>query len=118
MVGIAPRRNGPDSGRARSGPPPPVGRRGEQLSPARRDVLAHGREPDVARVALDELNAQERLELLDPRREGGLRDELRLRRGAEVQALGELDEVRELAQGGQGGHRRFLQACNRETRSL
>ncbi|MNC88422.1 hypothetical protein D3C83_42340 [compost metagenome] len=49
-------------------------------------------------VALDQLRAEQALELLDPGGQRGLGDELRLGRGAEVEALGELDQVGELAQ--------------------
>ena len=56
---------------------------------------------DAALVALDELDAQEGLQLLDPGRQRRLGHELRLGRQAEVQPLGQLDQVAELAQGRQ-----------------
>ena len=87
-----------------------VGRGGQQVAGARGDFLAHRRQAHVALVALDELHAQQRLELLEPRRERGLRDELRFGGDAEVQALGELDQIGELAQGGQWGHQAPLSA--------
>jgi hypothetical protein len=43
-----------------------VPRRDQQLAGARDDILAHRGEPHVALVALDELHAQQLLELLDP----------------------------------------------------
>ena len=86
--------------------------RGQQLLGARDDVLADRGQPHVAVVALDELHAQQRLELLDPGGQRGLGDELRLGGDAEVQALGELHQVGELAQRGKGG------TLHRGTRSL
>ena len=50
--------------------------RGQQLLRTRDDVLADRGEPHVAVVALDELHAQQRLELLDPGGQRGLGDEL------------------------------------------
>ena len=105
MVGMAPRRSGPDNGRVaeRAASARSVAAASSSFARAD-DVLAHRGEPHVALVALDELHAQQRLELLDPGGQRGLGDELRLGGDAEVQALGELDQVGELAQGREGGH--------------
>ena len=54
--------------------------------------------------AFHQLRAEQALELLDAGRQRGLGDELGFRGGAEIEALGELDQVAELAQGGEGGH--------------
>jgi hypothetical protein len=86
--------------------------RGQQLLRTRDDVLPDRGEPHVAVVALDELHAQQRLQLLDPGRQRGLGDELGFGGDAEVQALGELDQVGELAQRGES------RALHREIRSL
>ena len=105
MVGMTPRRRGPDNGRvAERAASARSAAAASRLAPARDDVLAHRGEPHVALVALDELHAQQPLELLDPGGQRGLGHELRFRGGPEVQALGELDQVGELAQGGEGGH--------------
>ena len=102
MVGIVPRRSGPDRGlaalRADSARSFAAA---STLARARDHLLADRRQPHVAPVALDELHAEHGLELLDAGRERGLGDELRLGRCAEVQALGELDEVAQLPQRGQ-----------------
>jgi hypothetical protein len=57
----------------------------------------------VAPVALDELDAQLGLQLLDPGGERRLGYELRLGGDPEAQTFGELDEVGELAQGRERG---------------
>ena len=100
MVGMAPRRSGPDKRRvaeraasARSVAAASSSRaRATTSSPTA--VQLH-----VAVVAPDELHAQQRSSSLIPADERGLGHELRLGGDAEVQALGELDQVGELAQG-------------------
>ena len=47
------------------------------------------------------VSTEQALQLLDAGRQGGLRDEARLRRLAEVKAVRQLDEIAELPQGRQ-----------------
>jgi hypothetical protein len=79
-----------------------VGRARQQVARPRHHVLAHRGQPHVAPVALDELDVEQPLQLLDPRRQRRLGDELGLGGGAEVQALGQLHQVGELAKRRQG----------------
>src|SRR6476469_5120362 len=60
--------------------------------------------PHTALVTLDELHAEEILELLYARRERRLRNELRLRGSVEIQTLRQLDQIGELAQGWERSH--------------
>ena len=62
------------------------------------DLLAGVGQHDVAGVALDELDAELALELLDLGRQRGLADEAGLGGAAEVAVVGHGDEVVEVAQ--------------------
>jgi hypothetical protein len=71
---------------------------GEEHAGSGHDLLAGGREQDVARAPLDQLDAELGFQLLQLRRQRGLADEARLGRLAEVAVVGDGDEVLEVAE--------------------
>ena len=76
---------------------------------ARRHLGAERRQHDGAPGALDQRRAEQALEVLEARAERRLGDETGIRRLAEVELIGERDEITQLARRGQGGHRSLIE---------
>jgi len=105
IVGIAPKRSGPDNGAAALRAVSTKSSASASSARAFGHLLPGFGEPHAALVALDELRAEQVFELFDAGRQCGLRYELRLRGRMEVEALGKLDQVGKLTQGGERSHR-------------
>ena len=67
-------------------------------------LVAERCQHDRAPGALDERRAEQRLEVLEARAQRRLGDQTGVRRAAEVEVIGERDEIAHLARRGQGNH--------------